>query len=220
MRRLGAGGNVSMFRIKYVGLLSPQLSANITRDLMNDDFNWYEEIIPGRVLATLWGNKHRSSVYINVHDFGFDADDKRHIRSRIMFLCSRAIRSPSNHSAWILGDFNFVNRNEFRCRVRTPDHPGTAGEGNRFWEKLLGAFTDLSPDDFTHLANDGQSLSRIDYVFTSLPAWQLAGTHMHAKVTDELATLAARRFSDHAPLIASIAFKASTNGITNKLSRL
>lgn len=87
------------------------------------------------------------------------------------------------------------------------EHPGTPGEGNRFWENLLRLFTDLSPNDFTHLANDGHSLSRIDYVFSSLPSWKLAGTHLHAKVIDEFSVLAARRLSDHAPLIASVAFK-------------
>lgn len=165
-------------------------------------------LVPGRVAKLAIRAAGLRMEFVNVHFFGFSAEETRMVRSLLGALRNAAAASPLSVACFVAGDFNFPAVGETRRKLHapaaSPARPALpAGAGSLRTE--LGLWTEMFQEVDTHFDPGGHSVGRLDRVYAAGPAWLWRSLFVSAAVREPPDQLFYRGLSDHSPVMVSVA---------------
>jgi hypothetical protein len=174
----------------------------------------YEQIIAaGRCLALFLSGPLFAFIFINIH-----MNPQWNLRQKKHVLASAA-KFIAKFPAAILfmgGDWNFIHGDDRRMNLQS----GIEAEGNdpisHAFEEAFPHLTELSQPNFTRssnihaIASPTNTLSRIDRLYTNLPAADLFDIVVLVDTVGSI--LDAHRPSDHLPVVARLAAPSRRSG--------
>jgi hypothetical protein len=173
------------------------------------------EAIPGRAAKVTVSLGNHSTIYWNIHNYGFSAAETTELIQLIQRDRQAAAQDPQHHSLWCIGDFNREPPHTPRISISEPSrayypHIGENTNHNHGfkWDALFQDLVEIVSPDPTHLIADSLLLNIIDRAFTSVPS------HAWLTVQPAISTLIrpddahANGISDHAMLMVSASLRA------------
>ena len=190
---------------RRVGGVASFVSSSLIRQCAHTKFVC---LIPGRVTRLTLHLKDGSTMCIwNIHNYNITNAVFANIAAKIRSDIDEASSRPYAFEVLICGDFNCVAAYEqvatisaSGCVVQSPHHADW--EASR-WRAALHPLTELAQPCQTHFAACGNSISRLDRIYSSLPAWFLADAHIRMNVGIDPQVLFAQGVSDHTWVCAS-----------------
>ena len=163
----------------------------------------------GRVVSVMLSTKTERLGAIGVHiDPHYSLTQKKDLLQRV----TREIQTSSDATWVVCGDFNFEALGE---RTYNADRGAfieslMSEQLGLYWSEAAGNLVEHHQPEFTRAQTgpSGATLSRIDRIYSNLPAWRLLSTEIRTmtvgRVTD------AGRLSDHVPVL-SFAYNVKDN---------
>ena len=172
----------------------------------------HEHIVAGRVSrhhckSTDNQGVEHSATFWNIHNFELANPERKLINERILQDKRKVDAAPTQHTLWVVGDFNFPQEGKHEYAIRRPDQPKSHVVNHVRWQRAerkgwfaLGELTEVTAAGHSHFWQPNQTYSAIDRIFVGAPNWMFLRLQGDARVVGDPAKLVARRttatFSD------------------------
>jgi endonuclease/exonuclease/phosphatase family metal-dependent hydrolase len=167
-------------------------------------------LLDGRVhMVSLIADPHKKLHIVNVHIPPAFPDG----RVCTLLRQLRDILAGLVGPVFLLGDWNFVEKGDFRLHLSTGKATVENSAKIREFEHLFVDYVELHQDNFTRAGKKNgliETLSRIDRIYTNIPTGVLLDYDISAAALGSSA--AAFDISDHLPVVVTIADKVRPSG--------
>ena len=182
------GGIVICIKLRVISLCGPP------------DFRVIDQ---GRVVCVTWTSGDEWLGAVGVH---IDPHYTLLKKKRIIQDIATTVRSRREALWLICGDFNFEALGEKSYNADRGSFIDSALSENLglAWNEAFGGFIEHHQSDFTRAQNGpfGATLSRIDRIYSNLPAWRMLGTEVRTSPVGRLTD--STRLSDHLAVVSFI----------------